>query len=80
MFEFGRNDLQPVAQSLCPDIRQALDWMSAQGLSGRMTGSGSAVFAPIPPGMNVDPSPTGLPDGWLVKACSNLESHPLAGW
>ncbi len=80
MFAFGRNDLQPVAQQLCPDINQALAWLSAQGLEGRMTGSGSAVFAPIPAGIEPDISAPGLPEGFLVRTCSNLESHPLAGW
>ncbi len=42
---FGRNDLQAVAQKLCPGVTQALEWLAAQGLTGRMTGSGSAVFA-----------------------------------
>lgn len=80
MLEFGRNDLQPVAEKLCPEITQALAWLSGQQLQGRMTGSGSAVFAPIPPGIKPNTSPTGLPDSWLVKSCSSLEIHPLAGW
>ncbi len=80
MFEFGRNDLQPVAQQLCPDITQALAWLRAQGLQGRMTGSGSAVFAPIPAGIEPNTTAPGLPEGFLVRTCSNLESHPLAGW
>jgi 4-diphosphocytidyl-2-C-methyl-D-erythritol kinase len=80
MYEFGRNDLQPVAQTLCPDICQALGWLSDQGLQGRMTGSGSAVFAPIPSGVELHTSPPGLPEQWLARPCSNLETHPLAGW
>ncbi len=48
-YGFGCNTLQTVAQGLCPEVTQALDWFEAQGLQGRMTGSGSAVFAPIPP-------------------------------
>ena len=74
--QFGRNDLQPVAQRLCPEVGQALDWLASQGLAGRMTGSGSAVFAPLPPGHSVPPSPP----GWLVRECSNMEVHPLARW
>ena len=80
MFTWGRNDLQPVARQLCPDIDQALAWLSGLGLQGRMTGSGSAVFAPIPSGTGPAPSPTGLPASWWMKTCSNLEVHPLAGW
>ena len=38
----GRNDLQPVAVRINPEIQQALDLI---GPNARMTGSGSAVFA-----------------------------------
>jgi 4-diphosphocytidyl-2-C-methyl-D-erythritol kinase len=78
-YAFGANDLQPVAQKLCPDVTQALEWLGSQGLVGRMTGSGSAVFAPIAQGM-----PQGAlqaaPAGWQVRECGNLEAHPLVGW
>ena len=75
-FDFGRNDLQPVAQALCPEIDQALQWLTTFGLSPRMTGSGSAVFAQLPPEVEM-PSP---PHGWQMRVCSNMAVHPLAGW
>ena len=80
IFEFGRNDLQPVAQELCPDIDQGLKWLAERGLQGRMTGSGSAVFAHLPKEGVFD---TGLgkpADGWTARVCSTLEVHPLADW
>jgi 4-diphosphocytidyl-2-C-methyl-D-erythritol kinase len=77
--QFGRNDLQPVAQRLCPQVGEALEWLASQGLAGRMTGSGSAVFAPLPQGRKVDPPPAAW-QGWRVRECSNLEAHPLVGW
>lgn len=80
MFEFGKNDLQPVAEQLCPDVTQALAWLSAQGLRGRMTGSGSAVFAPVSSGFAQNLQTSGLPEASMARLCSNLESHPLAGW
>ena len=76
---FGHNDLQPVARELCPQISQSLDWLSAQHLQGRMTGSGSAVFAQLPHDVDL-PSLSGAPDDWKIRTCSNLEAHPLAGW
>ncbi|TFZ06403.1 4-(cytidine 5'-diphospho)-2-C-methyl-D-erythritol kinase [Ramlibacter henchirensis] len=76
---FGRNDLQPVAQRLCPQVGEALDWLARQGLPGRMTGSGSAVFAPLAPGQSPAAAPPSW-HGWQVRECSNLEVHPLAGW
>ncbi|MBN9411398.1 MAG: 4-(cytidine 5'-diphospho)-2-C-methyl-D-erythritol kinase [Burkholderiales bacterium] len=77
-FGFGHNDLQPVAEQLCPAISEALAWLSQQGLDGRMTGSGSAVFAVLPSGV---PAPAFLPSPpWQARICSNLEAHPLKGW
>lgn len=76
--KFGRNDLEPVARRLCPAVGQAVDWLSSQGLAGRMTGSGSAVFAPLPAGHTAPQAPEG--SGWQVRECSSLEVHPLAGW
>ena len=80
MFQFGTNDLQPVAEKLCPDVTQALAWLSTQGLRGRMTGSGSAVFAQVPMGFVQKLQIPGLPGASIARLCSNLESHPLAGW
>jgi 4-diphosphocytidyl-2-C-methyl-D-erythritol kinase len=75
-YAFGRNDLQAVAQKLCPEVNQALNWLENQSLQPRMTGSGSAVFAKIEPS-TVLPHP---PDGWTWRICSNLEVHPLHRW
>ena len=73
---FGRNDMQLVAQRLCPGISQALEWLAAQGLSGRMTGSGSAVFAWAPAELALNAAPA----GFEVRSCRGLKVHPLAGW
>ena len=78
-YDFGCNDLQAVAERLCPEVTLALDWLKQQGLRGRMTGSGSAVFAPLV-SQWVNFAPGELPRGWQVKICSNLDAHPLAGW
>lgn len=78
IFSFGRNDLQPVAQKLNPQVNQAIEWLGSQGLEARMTGSGSAVFAKmnLPQGTLMHNPP---PD-WQLRICSNLAVHPLAGW
>ena len=75
-YGFGRNDLQPVAELLCPAVGQSLAWFSAQGLTARMTGSGSAVFAQLPPDFNVDDAPGNM----TLRVCNSLEAHPLQGW
>lgn len=75
-FGFGRNDLQGVAQRLCPGISQALDWLALHGLTGRMTGSGSAVFARVLKEVGVSDAPR----AFEVRLCSSLDVHPLVGW
>ena len=75
-YAFGRNDMQTVARGWCPQVGQALDWLTGHGLHPRMTGSGSAVFALLTQ-ETVFSEP---PAGWSLQVCSNLEIHPLAGW
>jgi 4-diphosphocytidyl-2-C-methyl-D-erythritol kinase len=75
-YDFGHNDLQPVAQALCPGVGQAVQALNHAGLSARMTGSGSAVFAHC---MDNTTKVT-VPDLFLARLCSNLEVHPLQGW
>ena len=82
VFNYGQNDLQAVAQKLCPGVTQALEWLALQGLNGRMTGSGSAVFAHVPTDR--------ANDDWMVlqkpasilqiRVCRGLDVHPLRGW
>ena len=76
ILESGHNDLQPVAQALCPDVGLCIQWLSGQGLQGRMTGSGTAVFAPL----WVPQSLSAAPDDWIVRECSNMDVHPLLDW
>ena len=75
-YGFGHNDLQPVAQVICPEVSQALQVLTDAGLNGKMTGSGSAVFAHSTSGT----TPLPVPDHWQVRKCSNLDVHPLRGW
>jgi 4-diphosphocytidyl-2-C-methyl-D-erythritol kinase len=86
-FGFGHNDLQPVAQRLCPQISDAIAWLESARLEpavvkGRMTGSGSAVFAQVPRGTNLSQMPQ-VPatwSNWQIRMCGNLEVHPQKGW
>jgi len=76
---FGRNDLQPVAQALCPPIAQVANWLQARFGNSRMTGSGSAVFATV--GADAGSWLEGdVPDGWNARMCQSLAQHPLKGW
>ena len=76
IFKYGQNDLQAVAQKLCPGVNQALEWLESQGLSGRMTGSGSAVFAELLHGIDE----ASAPGAFEVRVCNNMDVHPLVGW
>lgn len=75
-YDFGHNDLEPVARRLCDGVRDALGYLRSQGLRPVMTGSGSAVFAQ---GACPGDAPA-VPTGWLVRTCANLPHHPLCGW
>ena len=80
MYGFGRNDLQPVAERLCPQVSQGLELLAQHGLVGRMTGSGSAVFARVPEAAAAQVAGITAPSDWQVRVCGNLEHHPLLGW
>jgi 4-diphosphocytidyl-2-C-methyl-D-erythritol kinase len=79
---YGRNDLQPGAERLCPEVAKAAQWLEAQYGNSRMTGSGSAVFARV--GTTDHPSATRpVPEtapGWVGRVCRSLPQHPLWGW
>ena len=76
LLEFGHNDLQPVVECHCPEMVDCLLWLQGHGLQGRMTGSGTAVFAQIRQSLNL----IGAPAHWTVQECSNMDAHPLQGW
>lgn len=82
---FGRNDLQPAAEDRCPEVAQAARWLQSRFGHGRMTGSGSAVFARV--GLADAPEARAaamlldeLPAHWVGRICRGLSVHPLAGW
>jgi 4-diphosphocytidyl-2-C-methyl-D-erythritol kinase len=76
---FGRNDLQPVAQALCPSIAEVAQWLESRFGNSRMTGSGSAVFAAVG-AQDATWSEGELPAGWVGRMCRSLPFHPLRDW
>jgi 4-diphosphocytidyl-2-C-methyl-D-erythritol kinase len=78
----GRNDLQPPAESQCPEVAQAARWLESKFGNSRMTGSGSAVFSRA--GAGDQPMATmpveEIPPGWVGRMCRSLLTHPLGGW
>lgn len=92
---YGRNDLQPPAEDVCPEVTQAARWLQDRFGNSRMTGSGSAVFArvgPVQAGLAgagkvsevVVPPTVTVPEnsapGWTARMCRSLAVHPLKGW
>jgi 4-diphosphocytidyl-2-C-methyl-D-erythritol kinase len=82
---FGRNDLQPPAQSHCAEVTQAANALADRFGNSRMTGSGSAVFARVGAGVSTPATEpfdgaSALPTGWVGRLCQGLAEHPLAGW
>jgi 4-diphosphocytidyl-2-C-methyl-D-erythritol kinase len=75
-YEFGYNAMQALAQTLNPQIGQAIELMARCGLQGRMTGSGSAVFAQIDTPQAQPKLLQDLPKGWIARIVSNLQQHP----
>lgn len=87
---FGRNDLQPPAEAVCPEVGEAVRWLEMRFGNGRMSGSGSAVFARV--GGGKASSPEAMPvarmlddfqrthPGWVARQCRSLAQHPLAQW
>lgn len=77
-YGFGHNDLQAVGELIEPQVQQALALLKQQGFNPRMTGSGSAVFAPCSSDFQMQ---SGLiPPSWQQRVCKSLPSHPLLGW
>lgn len=88
---FGRNDLQPAAEAISSEVRDALALLSNLFGNARMTGSGAAVFSRLAgdgkDGKDDQSLATLLqslseegPAGWTGRICHSLAQHPLAGW
>jgi len=75
------NDCQAVATQICPEVKQALDWIS-QAVSGsepRMSGSGSSVFAVLDPKTDtakLENLLQNLPKGWVGRIVRGLNKNP----
>jgi 4-diphosphocytidyl-2-C-methyl-D-erythritol kinase len=75
------NDCQAVAVRICPEVKQALDWISqaAPGSAPRMSGSGSSVFTVLDPKTNIANLQNllqNLPKGWVGRIVRGLNKNP----
>ena len=75
------NDCQAVAVRICPEVKQALDWISqaVPGSEPRMSGSGSSVFAVLDPktdSAKLQNLLQTLPKGWVGRIVRGLNKNP----
>ena len=75
----GKNDLQPVATALYPEIAAHLDWLSKHG-DARMTGSGACVFAEFGTEAEARAVEARLPGSMRGFVARGLDRHPLRDW
>ena len=72
----GKNDLQPVATALYPEIAAHLEWLSRHG-DARMSGSGACVFAQYGTAEEARAVEARLPEGMRGFVARGLDEHPL---
>ncbi len=75
------NDCQAVAMQICPQVKQALDWIShaVPGSKPRMSGSGSSVFAVLDHQTDTEKLENllqTLPKGWVGRIVRGLNNNP----
>jgi 4-diphosphocytidyl-2-C-methyl-D-erythritol kinase len=78
---YQSNDCQAVAVRICPEVKQALDWITqaVPGSQPRMSGSGSSVFAVLDPKTDtakLENLLQNLPKGWLGRVVRGLNKNP----
>ncbi|MBL8447525.1 MAG: 4-(cytidine 5'-diphospho)-2-C-methyl-D-erythritol kinase [Zoogloeaceae bacterium] len=72
----ARNDLEPVARRLFPEVDAALKWLDSFG-SARMTGSGACLFAAFASEELARKVVAQCPAPWRAWCAKSLEVHPL---
>ena len=77
-FDRTRNDLQPVACQLFPEVKDALSWLG-QFAPARMTGSGACVFAPAESPEHAAWIVGQCPTRWQAWQAASLAQHPMCG-
>ena len=78
---YQSNDCQAVAMRICPEVKQALDWITqvVPGSQPRMSGSGSGVFAALDPktdNAKLENLLQNLPEGWVGRVVRGLNKNP----
>ena len=75
---FGKNDLEPVACKLYPQVAEVLAWLRQFG-AARMSGSGACVFAEYGSEAEALAVLKQVPENWKAWVACSLDEHPLLG-
>lgn len=78
-FRATRNDLQPVACRLHPEIAAAVEWLE-RFAPARMTGSGACVFAAVDSENAASDIIAACPPKWRAWKARSQARHPLYSW
>lgn len=76
---FGRNDLEPIACALHPEVAEHLAWLGTRG-KARMTGSGACVFAAFPDRAMAEAVFAERPGHMNGFVADGVDQHPLYGY
>jgi 4-diphosphocytidyl-2-C-methyl-D-erythritol kinase len=71
-----RNDCEPVATRLFPQVRAAMDWLRMQTGNARMTGTGACVFARVADRQQGEALLQGLPPQWQGFVARSVNESP----
>ncbi len=75
----GVNDCQPLVQSLYPEVKNALSWLSQYG-DAKMTGTGASVFAPFDNKVSAEAVLAKMPNtlnGFVARGVNHSNVHKL---
>jgi 4-diphosphocytidyl-2-C-methyl-D-erythritol kinase len=72
----GRNDCEPVVRARCPDVAEALDWLTRFS-PARLTGTGSCIFAPCASAIEAERLAARVPDRWTSFVARGLNRSPV---
>jgi 4-diphosphocytidyl-2-C-methyl-D-erythritol kinase len=75
------NDCQAVAMQICPEVKDAIDWITKALPSAKpqMSGSGSSVFAALPSqldGAGASALLQNLPREWIGRIVRGINKNP----
>ncbi|MBK9018724.1 MAG: 4-(cytidine 5'-diphospho)-2-C-methyl-D-erythritol kinase [Sulfuritalea sp.] len=73
---FGRNDLEPVACALYPEVARHLDWLRGYG-DARMSGSGACCFVEFSGEASARAAFAALPADMRGFVAAGMDRHPI---